>query len=119
MLASFPGPRRGGEKGLVSTVCACAIPPAPRTFDSCPYPCDVKADTKRYVVRTVIVVSVSTNLDCALSYALQRLATPILILKPEQRSVIESICNGKDTFVSVTTDRVWEVNMLSDSSVCF
>jgi len=23
-LASFPGPRRGGEKGLVSTVCACA-----------------------------------------------------------------------------------------------
>ena len=23
-LASFPGPREGGEKGLVSTVCACA-----------------------------------------------------------------------------------------------
>jgi len=23
-VASFPGPRRGGEKGLVSTVCACA-----------------------------------------------------------------------------------------------
>ena len=23
-LASFPGPRRGGEKGLVSTECACA-----------------------------------------------------------------------------------------------
>ena len=23
-LASFPGPIRGGEKGLVSTVCACA-----------------------------------------------------------------------------------------------
>ena len=24
-LASFPGPREGGEKGLVSTVCACAL----------------------------------------------------------------------------------------------
>jgi len=23
-IALFPGPRRGGEKGLVSTVCACA-----------------------------------------------------------------------------------------------
>ena len=23
-LTSFPGPREGGEKGLVSTVCACA-----------------------------------------------------------------------------------------------
>ena len=33
-LASFPGPRRRGEKGLVSTVCACGgIPPAPWTFD--------------------------------------------------------------------------------------
>ena len=31
----------------------------------------------------------STDLDCALSYALQRLGTPNLILKPEQRSVIE------------------------------
>ena len=53
------------------------------------------------MVRTVIVANmacVSTDLDCALSYALQRLATPNLILKPEQRSVIESICNGKDTF---------------------
>ena len=62
------------------------IPPAPRTFDSCPYPCDVKADTKRYMVRTVIVVMVcvSTDLDCALSYALKRLGTPNLILKPEQ-----------------------------------
>ena len=46
---------------------------------------------------------VSTDLDCALSYALQRLGTPNLILKPEQRSVIESICNGKDTFVWLPT----------------
>jgi len=50
---------------------------------------------------------VSTDLDCALSYALQRIGTPNLILKPEQRSVIESICNGKDTFVWLSTDRVW------------
>ena len=59
------------------------------------------------MVRTVIVVAnmacVSTDLDCALSYALQRLGTPNLILKPEQRSVIESICNGKDTFVWLPT----------------
>jgi len=46
---------------------------------------------------------VSTDLDCALSYALQRLDTPNLIVKPEQRSVIESICNGKDTFVWLPT----------------
>ena len=46
---------------------------------------------------------VSTDLDCALSYALQRLGTPNLILKPEQRSVIESICNGKDTFMWLPT----------------
>ena len=46
---------------------------------------------------------VSTDLDCALSYALQRLGTPNLILKIEQRSVIESICNGKDTFVWLPT----------------
>ena len=46
---------------------------------------------------------VSTDLDCALSYALQRLGAPNL--KPEQRSVIESICrpNGKDTFVWLPT----------------
>ena len=46
---------------------------------------------------------VSTDLDCARSYALQRLGTPNLILKPEQQSVIESICNGKDTFVWLPT----------------
>ena len=46
---------------------------------------------------------VSTDLDCALSYALQRLGTPNMILKPEQRSVIESICNGKDTLVWLLT----------------
>jgi len=46
---------------------------------------------------------VSTDLDCALSYALQRLGTLNLILKSEQRSVIESICNGKDTFVWLPT----------------
>ena len=48
---------------------------------------------------------VSADLDCAHSYALQRLGTPNLILKPEQRSaaVIESICNGKDTFVWLPT----------------
>ena len=45
-----------------------------------------------------MVVSVSTDLDCALSYALQWLGTPNLILKLEQRSVIESICTGRDTF---------------------
>ena len=45
---------------------------------------------------------VSTDLD-ALSYALQRLGTPNMILKPEQRSVIESICNGKDTFMWLPT----------------
>ena len=46
---------------------------------------------------------VSTDLDSAISYALQRLGTPNLILKPEQRSVIESVCNGKDTFVWLPT----------------
>ena len=53
-----------------------------------------------------IVVSeygVRFYIDCALSYALQRIGTPKLILKPEQRSVIESICNGKDTFVGLPT----------------
>ena len=88
-------------------------------FDSCPYPCDVKADTTRYVVRTVIVVSeygmrfYGTDLDCALSYALQRLGTPNPILKPEQRSVIESICNGKDTFVWLPTGFGLPVDLLS------
>jgi len=46
---------------------------------------------------------VSTDFNCALSYALQRLGTPNLMLKPEQRSVIESICNGKDTFMWLPT----------------
>ena len=67
------------------------------------------------MVRTVIVVMacVSTDLDCALSYALQRLGTPNLILKPEQRSVIESICNGKDTFVWLRTGFGLPVDLLS------
>ena len=71
------------------------------------------------MVRTVIVVSeygvhfYSTNLDCALSYALQRLGTPNLMLKPEQRSVIESICNGKDTFVWLPTGFGLPVDLLS------
>jgi len=52
----------------------------------------------------VVMACVSTDLNCALSYALQRLGTPNLILKSEQRSVIESICNGKDTFVWLPTD---------------
>ena len=67
--------------------------------------------------RLANMACISTDLD-ALSYALQRLGIPNMILKPEQRSVIESICNGKDTFVWLPTDRVWEVNMLPDSSVC-
>ena len=61
---------------------------------------------------------VSTDLD-ALFYALQRLGTPNMILKPEQRSVIESICIKWKGHFRVATDRVWEVNMLPDSSVCF
>jgi len=84
------------------------------------YPCDVKADTKRYEVRTVIVVMarVSTDLDCALSYAPQRLGTPNLILKPEQQSVIESICNGKDTFVWLPTGFGLPVDLLSRRHFC-
>ena len=122
-LASFPGPRRGGERAwfplFAHALNRGGIPPAPRTFDSCPYPCDVQADTKRYVVCTVTVVSeygvrfYSTDLDCALSYALQRLGTPNLILKPEQQSVIESICNGKDTFVWLPTGFGLPVDLLS------
>jgi len=65
------------------------------------------------VVRTVIVVSVSTDLDCALSYALQRLGTPNLILKVEKRSVIGSICNGKESFVWLPTGFGLPVDLLS------
>ena len=46
---------------------------------------------------------VSIDLACALSYSLQQLGTPNLILKPEQRSVIEMICNGKNTFAWLPT----------------
>ena len=75
-ISLVPRPEKGRRKRAWFPLFAHAlnrggIPPAPRTFDSCPYPRDVKADTKRYVVRTAIVVSeygvrfYSTDLDCA------------------------------------------------------
>ena len=61
-ISLVPRPaREGEEKRAWFPLFAHALnrggsPPAPRTFKSGPYPCDVKADTKRYMVRTVIVV---------------------------------------------------------------
>ena len=80
--------REGGKKGLVSTVCALHLiavefdPPAPLTFDSCMYTCDVNADTKRYVVYTVIIASeydlwrAFQKLSIVLCYALRWQGTP-------------------------------------------
>ena len=43
------------------------------------------------------------ELDCALSYALQRLGTPDMSLKPEQVASISAIYKGKDVFVWLPT----------------
>ena len=78
-------------------------------------PCDVKADTKRYVVRTVVVSEYGVRMTLIVfsTNAPQLLGTPNLILKPEQRSVIQSICNGKDTFVWLPTGFGLPVDLLS------
>ena len=39
----------------------------------------------------------------AISHALQRLATPCMVLKPEQRASIKAVYEGKDVFVWLPT----------------
>lgn len=74
-LASFPGPREGGESGCFFTVCACTysfggIPLASWMFYLCLYTHDVKTNAKLYIVHKVTIVSeniVMRGLDHMLS----------------------------------------------------
>ncbi len=54
---------------------------------------------------------VSVNLDQAASYALERLKTLEIKLKPEKVKATRHVYGGKDVFVSVTTG--------FDKSICY
>ena len=45
----------------------------------------------------------SSDFSQAISYALQQLSTPSMVLKPEQEASIKSVYEGKDMFVWLPT----------------